>query len=143
VLFGIGMHTLMNRTPFGLVSRAQAFDREATMLRGVNVRWLSIAAFGLSGVFAGLVGPFVVVSTGATPFIALNLALKGFIVLALGGLGSQLGAVVAGFLLGVVEALVALFIGPFYGDFAVFAVFVLVLLFRSQGLFGNRNLRLV
>jgi branched-chain amino acid transport system permease protein len=142
-LFGIGLHVLMNRTRFGLISRAHAFDREATMLRGVNVRSLSIAAFAISGVFAGLVGPFVAVTTVATPYIALTLALKGFIVLALGGLGSQLGAVVAGLLLGVIEALTALWIGPFYGTFAVFVVFVLVLLFRSGGLFGSQTARLV
>lgn len=113
------------------------------MLRGVDVRWLSLAAFAISGLFAGLVGPFVLMSTSASPYLALEIALKGFIVLALGGLGSQLGAVLAGCIVGLVESLVNLFVGPFFGDYAVFVVFVLVLLFRSRGLFGNRKLRLV
>lgn len=143
VVFGLALHQLMNRTSFGLTSRAQAFDREATMLRGVDVRWLSLAAFAISGLFAGLVGPFVLMSTSASPYLALEIALKGFIVLALGGLGSQLGAVLAGCIVGLVESLVNLFVGPFFGDYAVFVVFVLVLLFRSRGLFGNRKLRLV
>jgi branched-chain amino acid transport system permease protein len=143
VVFGVGMHLLVSGTRFGLTSRAQAFNREATMLRGVNVRWLSIAAFAIAGLFAGVVGPFVLMSTSASPYLALGIALKGFVALALGGLGSQLGSVVAGFLIGLIEALVALLIGPFFGDFAVFGIFVLVLLFRSQGLFGHRNLRLV
>ncbi|BCB83750.1 branched-chain amino acid ABC transporter permease [Phytohabitans suffuscus] len=143
VVFGVGLHLLIRGTRFGLTSRAQAFDREATMLRGVNVRWLSIGAFAITGAFAGLVGPFVLVSTAASPWLAITIALKGFVVLALGGLGSQLGAVVAGFLLGLVESLVALWIGPFYGDYSVFVVFVLVLLLRPQGLFGSRRLRLV
>jgi branched-chain amino acid transport system permease protein len=143
VVFGVGMHLLVSGTRFGLTSRAQAFNREATMLRGVNVRWLSIAAFAIAGLFAGVVGPFVLMSTSASPYLALGIALKGFVALALGGLGSQLGSIVAGFLIGLIEALVALLIGPFFGDFAVFGIFVLVLLFRSQGLFGHRNLRLV
>lgn len=143
VVFGLALHQLMNRTSFGLTSRAQAFDREATMLRGVDVRWLSLAAFAISGLFAGLVGPFVLMSTSASPFLALEIALKGFIVLALGGLGSQLGAVMAGCIIGLVESLVNLSVGPFFGNYAVFVVFVLVLLFRSHGLFGNRKLRLV
>ncbi|WP_457966928.1 branched-chain amino acid ABC transporter permease [Arthrobacter sp. D1-29] len=143
IVFGLTMHLLMHGTRFGQSSRAQAFDREATMLRGVNVLWLSVGSFAIAGVFAGLVGPFVLVSTSASPYLALSLALKGFVVLALGGLGSQLGAVIAGFAIGLIEALVALFVGPFFGDYAVFVVFVLVLLFRSGGLFGNRNLRLV
>lgn len=140
---GLFLHLILKRTRFGLASRAQAADREATMLRGVNVRWLSIAAFAIAGAFAGLVGPFVAVSTTASPFNAIDLALKGFIALALGGLGSQVGAVVGGLLLGLIESLTALLIGPFYGDIAVFAVFIVMLLFRSRGLFGNSNLRLV
>jgi branched-chain amino acid transport system permease protein len=143
IIFGIAMHFLLSRTRFGLTSRAQAFDREATMLRGVNVRWLSLAAFAVAGIFAGIAGPFVMIETSSTPYIAITLALKGFVALALGGLGSQLGAVIAGFVIGLIEAAVALYVGPFVGDFAVFLVFVLVLVFRSQGLFGSRNLRLV
>jgi branched-chain amino acid transport system permease protein len=142
LLLGVGLH-LVSRTRFGLISRAQAYDREATMLRGVDVRWLSIAAFALSGLVAGVAGPFVLMSTSASAFLALNIALKGFVVLALGGLGSQLGAVVSGFLVGMIESFVNLYVGPFFGDYAVFVVFVLVLLFRSQGLFGTRSLRLV
>jgi branched-chain amino acid transport system permease protein len=143
VLFGAGLHVFMARTRFGLTSRAQAFDREATMLRGVDVRWLSIAAFAISGLFAGLAGPFVLMSTSASAYLALTIALKGFVVLALGGLGSQPGTVVAGFLIGLIESFVNYYIGPFYGDYSVFIVFVLLLLFRSQGLFGGRSLRLV
>jgi branched-chain amino acid transport system permease protein len=143
LLFGIGMHQLLTRTRFGLTSRAQAFDREATMLRGVDVRRLSIGAFALSGTVAGIAGPFVLMATSASPYVALGLALKGFVALALGGLGSQLGAVLAGFVIGLVEAYAALRIGSFYGDYAVFAVFVLVLLFRSHGIFGKPHVRLV
>ncbi|WP_217634440.1 branched-chain amino acid ABC transporter permease [Herbiconiux ginsengi] len=143
IVFGVAMHLLLNHTRFGLNSRAQAFDREATTLRGVNVRWLSLSAFAIAGIFAGLVGPLVLVSTSASPYLALSLALKGFVVLALGGLGSQVGAIIAGFIIGLIESMVALFVGPFFGDYAVFIVFVLVLLFRSRGLFGNKNLRLV
>lgn len=143
IVFGLLMHFLMNRTNFGLTSRAQAFDREATMLRGVDVRWLSIFAFAIAGVFAGLVGPFVLMSTSASPWLAITIALKGFVALALGGLGSQFGAIIAGFIIGLVEAFVALFVGPFFGEYAVFILFVLVLVFRSQGLFGRRSLRSV
>lgn len=143
IVFGLGLHFLMHRTRFGLTSRAQAFDREATMVRGVDVRWLSIVAFAIAGIFAGLVGPFVLMSTSASPWLGLLLALKGFVALALGGLGSQFGAVIAGFIVGLVEAFVALLVGPFFGDYAVFILFILVLVFRAQGLFGNRILRSV
>jgi branched-chain amino acid transport system permease protein len=143
VILGLGLHLLLHGTRFGLASRAQAFDREATMVRGVDVRWLSVTAFAISGLFAGLVGPFVLMSTSASPFLAIEFALKGFVALALGGLGSQLGGVVAGFLIGIIESFVNLYLGSLYGNYAVFVVFVLVLLFRPHGLFGSRRLRLV
>jgi branched-chain amino acid transport system permease protein len=143
VVLGLGLHLLLHATRFGLASRAQAFDREATMVRGVDVRWLSVSAFAIAGLFAGLVGPFVLMSTSASPFLAIEFALKGFVALALGGLGSHLGAVVAGFVVGLVESLVNLYIGALVGDYAVFVVFVLVLLFRPRGLFGSQRLRFV
>ncbi len=143
IVLGVGLHFLMRRTKFGLTSRAQAFDREATMVRGVDVRWLSIAGFAIAGLVAGLAGPFVLMSTTASPWLGLLIAIKGFVALALGGLGSQIGAVIAGFVIGLVEAFVALFIGPFFGEYAIFLLFIFVLVFRAQGLFGNRALRSV
>jgi branched-chain amino acid transport system permease protein len=143
ILFAFIMHFLLRRTKFGMASRAQAFDREATMLRGVDVRWLSLAAFAIAGLFAGLVGPFMAMQTAASPFIALDLALTGFVAMALGGLGSQFGAIIAGFIIGLTESFVNFIVGPFIGDYAVFVLFIFVLLFRSRGLFGSKNLRLI
>lgn len=143
ILFAAIMHLLLRKTKFGMASRAQAFDREATMLRGVDVRWLSVGAFAIAGAFAGLVGPFLAMQTSASPFLSLELALIGFVALALGGLGSQFGAVLAGFIIGLTESFVNLWVGPFIGDYAIFIVYILVLLFRSRGLFGSRSLRLV
>ncbi|MFT4233506.1 MAG: branched-chain amino acid ABC transporter permease [Microbacterium sp.] len=143
IVFAIILHLLMRRTRFGLTSRAQAFDREATMLRGVNVRWLSLGAFAIAGLFAGLVGPFVLMYTGASAWLALFVALKGFVALALGGLGSQPGAVIGGFIVGLIESFVALYVGSFFGEYSVFVVFILVLVLRPGGLFGSRKLRLV
>jgi len=143
LIFGLGLHLFNTRTKYGLASLAHAADREATMLRGINVRWLSIIAFAASGAFAGLIGPLVGMSTTATPFIAITLAIKGFIALYCGGVGSQAGAVIGGLGIGVIEALANLLIGPNYGDFAVFAVFLAILLIRPQGLIGTRMLRSV
>lgn len=143
VLLAVGMHLLIRHTRLGLSSRAQAFDREAAMLRGIDVRWLSIGAFALAGAIAGLAGPFVLMTEQANPFLAISLALKGFVALALGGLGSDLGALLAGLCIGLIEAYVNYFVGPYYGEYAVFAVFALVLLVRPQGIFGHRTLRLV
>jgi branched-chain amino acid transport system permease protein len=143
LIFGVALHLFNNRTKFGLASLAHAADREATMLRGVNVRWLSIIAFGASGAFAALLGPLVGMTTTATPFIAITLAIKGFIALYVGGVGSQAGALIGGLGIGIAEALANLLVGPSYGDFAVFGVFLLILLIRPQGIVGTRMMRFV
>ncbi|MES2172275.1 MAG: branched-chain amino acid ABC transporter permease [Actinomycetota bacterium] len=143
LVLGVGLHFFNTRTKFGLASLAHAFDRESTMLRGVNVRWLSIVAFAASGALGGLIGPLVGMTTTATPFIAITLAIKGFIALYCGGVGSQAGAIIGGFGIGIIEALANLWLGPNYGDFAVFAVFLAILLIRPQGIVGTRMLRSV
>jgi branched-chain amino acid transport system permease protein len=143
LVFGVGLHLFNTHAKYGLASLAHAADREATMLRGINVRWLSIFAFAISGALAGAIGPLIAMSTTATPFVAITLAIKGFIALTLGGVGSQLGAIVGGLGLGLIEALANLWIGPDFGDFVVFGVFAVILLVRPLGLFGKRMLRYV
>jgi len=143
LIFGVGLHFFNTRTKFGLASLAHAADREAAMMRGVNVRWLSIIAFAASGAFAGLMGPIVGLTTTATPFIAITLAIKGFIALYVGGVGSQAGALIGGFGIGLLESLANLWLGTGYGDFTVFFIFLLVLLVRPQGIVGTRVRRFV
>jgi len=136
--------TIFNRkTKYGLASLAHAADREATMMRGVNVRWMSIISFGAAGAIGGLLGPLVAMSTSASPYVALTLAVKGFIVLTCGGIGSQLGALIAGLGIGLIEAFTDVWLGQQFGDVAVFVIFVALLLLRPQGMFGTRSRRFV
>jgi branched-chain amino acid transport system permease protein len=143
ILLGVLLNVFNRRTKYGIASLAHAADREATMLRGVNVRWMSIIAFAAAGAIGAFLGPLVAMTTTASPFIPIVLAVKGFIVLTCGGVGSQTGALVAGLGIGLIEAFTNLAVGPNYGDFAVFLIFVAVLLIRPQGIFGTRMLRFV
>lgn len=127
----------------GLGSRATIEDRDAAMLRGVNVRRLSIGAFVVAGALAGLLGPIVGPKTFAVASLGFVLALKGFVALALGGFGSHVGALVGGVLLGLVEALAGRQLGADYQNVIVFAVLLVVLLARPTGLFGIRTERVV
>lgn len=143
VALGIGLHIYNARTKFGLASLAHAADREASMLRGVNVRWMSLVAFVAAGTVGAVLGPLVAMTTTASAFIAFSLALKGFIVLTAGGLGSYYGALIAGVIIGLLESLTSLTVGVNYGEIAVFLVFLAVLLVRPQGLFGKKVRRFV
>lgn len=143
IAMGLALHFWTQRSRLGLASLAQSEDREAAMLQGVNVRFLSSAGFILAGALGSGVGLVVGAKTLAVVSFALVLAIKAFVALTLGGVGSQVGALVGGLLLGVLEVMTASWLGPDYRGLMVFLVFMLVLLIRPQGLFGTKEGRTV
>lgn len=127
----------------GLALRGMSEDTEAAQLRGVNVRRLALMTFIFAGALAGLLGVIVGPKTFAVATLGTALALKGFVVLAIGGFGSMPGAAVGGVIVGLTEALAARYLG---GEFAVLAVFILlivILLLRPSGLFVRTKERTV
>jgi branched-chain amino acid transport system permease protein len=143
LLSGVLLHLWTKRTRLGLASLAQTEDREAAVLKGVNVRGLSIAAFAASGVLAGLLGPVVGSEIGASSTSALTLAVKGFVALTIGGAGSQAGALFGGLFIGLVEAYTEFYVGGNAADIVVFGVFLLFVMIWPQGLLGVRRARVV
>lgn len=143
VVVGVGLHLWTKRSRVGVASMAQSENRDAAMLQGINVRRLSIFGFALSGALGCALGVVVGAKTLAVVSIALVLAIKGFVALTLGGVGSQLGALVGGALLGLAEIGTARWIGTDYRTIAVFVLFILVLSVRPQGLFGSTKVRAV
>lgn len=143
VVLALALHFWTRRSRLGLASLAQSEDRAAAMLQGINVRFLSSSGFILSGALGSAVGVVVGAKTFAVVSIALVLAIKGFVALTLGGVGSQIGALVGGLLLGIGEVLTARWLGSDYRTLMVFVVFMLVLLIRPQGLFGTKKGRTV
>ncbi|MER7274649.1 branched-chain amino acid ABC transporter permease [Dactylosporangium sp. NPDC000244] len=143
VALAAGLHWVTHRTRVGLAALAQTDDREAAQLRGINVAGLSMWGFAVASAAGGLLGPLLVAKTFAATSLALVLAVKGFVVLVLGGVGSHRGVLVAALGIGLVEAFGARYIGPLYRDIVVFVVFAIVLLALPQGLFGDRKVRAV
>jgi len=133
----VAMTLFVDRTKTGQAIRAVAENRDAAILMGVNVNTIPIVVFAIStalGVAAGvMVGSLFAIAPG----IGEGLVVKGFAVLILGGLGSIPGAIIGGLVLGVTEALAAGFISSAYKDVIAFAVMILVLLFRPEGLMGK------
>lgn len=143
VVTSLGLHEWTHRTRLGLAGLARTENPEAAALRGIDVRRLSIIGFALAGAMGGLVGVFVAQKTYAVFGIGIVLALKGFAALAVGGVGSQHGALVGGFTIGLFEAFGARYLGDSVGDLAVFVVLLLVLLTRPAGILGKGRVRLV
>ncbi len=130
--------TLMGRAILGT-----SMNRLAAQLVGVKTQFVLMLAFGLSAFLGSVAGVTVAPITFTSYDIGILLALKGFVAAAMGGLGSGLGAVVGGILLGVVEAMTAGYISSDYKDAVAFSMILLVLFFMPRGLFGARTVERV
>ncbi|GAA0402879.1 branched-chain amino acid ABC transporter permease [Acrocarpospora corrugata] len=137
LLVGVGLHLWSRHSLIGLASLASAEDRDAASARGINVRLLGVGAFVLAGLIAGAFGLLVGARTYAVFNLGHALALFGFVAIAIGGAGSQLGGLIGGFATGLIYAFAARYVGEAYPQLVVFAVFLLILFLRPRGLFGT------
>ncbi len=132
------VYLLLYRSPLGAQFRALAQDPEAARLIGVPVGRLYALTWVLACVLAGIAGlllsPMWFVDVG----IGDSLALKAFAAAIIGGFGSIPGAIIGGVSVGLAEVLGARFISSAYKDAIVFALMILFLVVRPQGLFGER-----
>ena len=127
------------RTVVGKGMLATAYNKLAAQLVGVNTRFILLLSFLLSAAL-GAVGGILIAPINYTSYdVGIMLGLKGFVAATLGGLGSGLGAVVGGLLLGVAESMTAGYISSAYKDATPFVLILLILFFRPQGLFGKKG----
>ncbi|HUN80572.1 MAG TPA: branched-chain amino acid ABC transporter permease [Phycisphaerae bacterium] len=127
-------------TTTGQAMRACADDRMAARLCGVNDRWMVTLSFMLSAGIGALAG-CVISPIALTQYdMGAPLAIKGFTVAILGGLGSQTGAVAAGLFLGLLEAFVLSQTASAYKEIVAIVVLLLILVVRPSGLFGRREI---
>lgn len=131
-------HLFLMRTRYGRAIRATALDRDAARLCGVDIGAVYAWTFGAATALAGAAGVLTSMVIPFTPFSGDTFLNAAFVVTVLGGLGNVAGAMFGGLLLGIVQSLGATYINPGYQNAIAFAVFVLVLVVRPQGLFGNR-----
>lgn len=122
------------RTTFGKALRAVSDDRGAAALMGIPVRLVIMSTFVAGSALAGLAGWLVLTNGSISPFVGGIYLLRGFAVALIGGLGNIQGAVLAGLMLGVVESLAAGYVSPGWNDAYVFALMILILLWRPTGL---------
>jgi branched-chain amino acid transport system permease protein len=133
----IGMHLLLTRTALGSRLLAVAEDPSAAMLMGIRPDRMQALAWGLSAASAGVAGALMAVSFPFSPAVGETFALTAFVVVTLGGFGSVPGAMLAGLVVGLIQALSAYWFGPIYKDVIVYGLFVALLWLRPQGLLGT------
>jgi branched-chain amino acid transport system permease protein/neutral amino acid transport system permease protein len=136
VVFLGGLYLLLTRTLLGKSLRAVSDNLELAGLYGVDLKKVSRTVWILSAVFAGSGGILLGLDTSLDPMMGLTNMLKGFAAVLLGGAGNVWGALLGGIFIGVVENLGTAFFSPGYKDFTAFAMIILLLLFRPQGIFA-------
>ncbi|MFB0534218.1 MAG: branched-chain amino acid ABC transporter permease [Anaerolineae bacterium] len=137
----LALHLFLRRTYTGKAIRATVEDWEAATLMGIDIHKVYLLSFVLGSALAGVAGALVSVGYSIEPAMGLHWTLKGLIVMVLGGLGSIMGTFVGGLVLGVTESATSFLIprGGIYREVVGLFLFILVLIFRPQGLFGTKE----
>jgi branched-chain amino acid transport system permease protein len=133
-----GLNLFVYRTKLGKAMRATAQDRDAAQLMGININTTIALTFLIAGALAGAAGFVSGVYYGTTWFFnGFAAGLKAFTAAVLGGIGNLAGAMLGGFLIGLLEAFGAQYISDQWTNVLVFSTLVLVLIFRPSGLLGE------
>jgi branched-chain amino acid transport system permease protein len=131
------VYFFLNRTKLGAALEATAADKEAAQLMGIDSHRMFALAWGIGAACAGAAGALLSTFYSIFPDVGADFILLAFVVVNLGGFGSVTGAFWAGILVGVLEVMGGLLIGPQYKMAGVLVVFLAVLMFRPHGLFGR------
>jgi branched-chain amino acid transport system permease protein len=140
ILMMVGLQLFIYNTKMGKAMRATAQDRDAAQLMGININTTIALTFLIGSALAGAAGFVSGIYYGTTWFFnGFEAGLKAFTAAVLGGIGNVAGAMLGGFLIGLVEAIATQYIpsGAQWSNVVVFSVLVLVLVFRPSGLLGE------
>ena len=135
----VGLYLFLQKTELGRSLRATAQDRHTARLMGINTKRTYNIAFGLSLALVGIAAALLIPNFSVYPKVGGYFGLKSFIIVILGGKGNVKGALFAGLLVGVIERIGAIVSSESYALLLVFAVFLLILLFKPEGIFSKRH----
>jgi branched-chain amino acid transport system permease protein len=128
----------MSRTATGRAIRAISKERKGAELVGIDTEHVYGLSFGLGIGCLGVAACLLLPTYYVTPQVGEGFILIAFTIVVLGGMGSFIGALLGGLIIGVVEAISGLYLGESLGQIGIFVIFILVLLFRPTGLLGHR-----
>ncbi len=133
------LQLFIKRTRLGTAIEAVAQDREGASLVGISVNRISALTFAIATALAAAAAVLMAPLGFISPEMGSVLILKAFVIVVIGGLGSMKGAIVGGYLLGIIEAMAIAYISSAYKDVFAFAVLIIILAIRPTGLFRGRD----
>ncbi len=134
----LGLEAFLRRTEAGKAIRVTAIDRDAAALAGIDVGRVDLGAFVIGSMLAGVAGPLLGILAHVSPGMGAPVTIKAFILTVLAGVGSIAGLLASGVILGIGEALTVTFFSSSYRELFGFVLFLVILLVRPTGLFGER-----
>ena len=137
VLIALALFVFLRRTDVGKAIRALSEEREGAMLVGIDVARIRAVAFGIGSACVAVAGALITPFFYIAPDVGESFNIMAFVVVVLGGMGNFIGALVGGLIVGLAESLGAALLPGSLKQLVVFVIFVLVLLFRPEGLFGG------
>ncbi len=138
IVVATGLFAFFRHTAVGTAIRACADNYLGALVVGLDVKHLYALTFGIGAACVGAAGVMLVLIVDVTPSLGPAYTLLAFVIVITGGLGSMPGALIGGVLIGLTEAMAGLLFTPSAKSMFSFAILVLVLLLRPQGIMGNR-----
>src|SRR3981081_1088047 len=139
ILCTVGLQWMIRTTYLGKAIRATVQDGEAAMLMGIPVPRIFLLTFAGGSALVGLAACVTVPLFSVFPSVGLNFVLIAFVIVVLGGMGSIEGALFGGVCVGVVQYLSSCYVAPAFGQMFFFILFLLVMIFRPNGLLGQQG----
>jgi branched-subunit amino acid ABC-type transport system permease component len=134
----LGVWAFLEKTPYGAIIKAGAHDSEMVRALGYDLSKLRLLVFGFGAAMAGLAGIVMVPIWGLRPHVGIDVVIPAFLIIALGGVGSFWGAVVAAMLVGLTVGITGAYASA-WSMMSMYILLILVLGFRSRGLFGRAS----
>jgi branched-chain amino acid transport system permease protein len=134
---------IVSRTRTGKAMRATAVDRDAAAMMGIDVDRVIVFTFVLGSALAGAGGVLFAMRSDVYPQMGFIVGLAGFVAAVIGGIGSVPGAMLGGYLLGLIESVTQTYITSQWSNLVIFSVLIVFMLVRPQGLLGRPDIRKV